>query len=177
MSIVQSASPLAGVSSGNYLLDPDRTTVKISAKTNWGLQTVRATFRLDEGGFRLDEEGNLVDVAAVIDAASFFSRNGKRDRHVKSSDFLDVERYPKISFQSQRSSHNEEDAVVLDGIVTIHGITEPVAVRVRDAAVEDGVARFSATARLDRMRFGVSHLPRRVGKQIDLSFDVVATRA
>jgi polyisoprenoid-binding protein YceI len=175
MSIVQSANPLAGTASGNYLLDPDRTTIQISAKANWGLQTVRASFRLDGGSFQIDEDGNLTDVAAVIDAESFFSRNTRRDRNIKSPNFLDVATYPKISFEGGPSTPHD-GGVLLNGLVSIHGVTEPVEVRVLDAAVEDGAARFSATARLDRTRFGMTHLPRRVGKLIDLSFAVVATR-
>ena len=62
---LQPATLLAAVAPGEYQLDPGRTSIDIKMKTNWGLQTVRATFRIDHGGFRVDGGGRLSSVSAT----------------------------------------------------------------------------------------------------------------
>jgi len=170
---LQPATLLAAVAPGEYQLDPGRTSIDIKMKTNWGLQTVRATFRIDHGGFRVDGGGRLSSVSAVIDAASFFSRNSRRDRHVKSADFLDVERYPTISFAADESRPTDE-GLVLSGIVTIHGVSEPADVQIDEAVMEGGVAKFEASAALDRRTFGITHMPRRIRNNVLLAIHAAA---
>ncbi len=171
----QATNMLADLEPGQYRFDPQRSSVRVKVTANWGLQRVRATFQIPEGSLRVTEDRTLSEVSAVIDPATFSSRNEKRDRHIMSADFLDVSRYPKISFTGGRTrSHG--DALILTGSITIHGKTESVDVRVVKASMEGEMARFEATAHLERDQFDVSHMPRRVGRAVELSYDVAATR-
>ena len=62
----------------------------------WGLATVRGVFR--EFGGRLDVRPSAVAGRLTIEAASLDTRNKRRDKHLRSADFFDVERYPRIVF-------------------------------------------------------------------------------
>lgn len=169
-------SRLTNLASGKYRIDPERSRLEIRIKGNWGLQRVRATFRIANGSLRVDDDGRLADVSAEIDPASFFSRNKKRDAHVKSADFLDVARYPTIAFTGAGVRREGED-LILTGTVRIHGVSESVDVRVVTATMEGTSARFQATVRLERARFGVLKMPRRIGDDVELSIDVLATHS
>jgi polyisoprenoid-binding protein YceI len=136
---------------------------------------VKATFELAQGALRVGDGGTLTNVSAEIDASSFYSRNGRRDKHVKSADFLDVTRYPTISFAG-RDLRSDAGELVLAGSVTIHGVTAPVDVRLGTVAMTDGLARLEASAALDRTRFGVTHMPKRIGREVSLTFKVGAAR-
>ena len=172
----QHTGALAGVEPGYYRLDPERSRVEIKMKANWGLQRVRATFQIKSGSLRVDADAGLSDVSAVIDPATFFSRNKKRDQHVKSADFLDAATYRQISFAGTGVRADGAD-LILSGSLTVHGVTESVDVRVvKVTMMEGGAARFAASACLDRGRFGVASMPSRIGKDVELSFDAVAAR-
>jgi len=64
-------------------------------------------------------------VTATIQAATIDTRNETRDNHMRSPDFLDVENYPEITFQSTGLRTSGDD-FELDGNLTIHGVTHPV---------------------------------------------------
>ena len=114
-------------------------------------------------------------VRAAIDAASFTSGNSQRDRDVTSATLLDAASYPVITFTSQQILQRGEDWV-MKGVVSAHGATDTVEVRVDPARVEDGVVRFRATARLDRTRLGVTMKKGMVGRGVELTIDAVAMR-
>jgi polyisoprenoid-binding protein YceI len=65
-------------------------------------------------------------IAVQIDAASIDSKDPKRDEHLKSPDFLDVEHYPYITFKSSRLALSDETNGQLYGDLTIRGVTKEV---------------------------------------------------
>ncbi len=96
----------------------------------------------------------------TIDASSVDTKEDKRDAHLRSADFLDVENHPNITFKSTRIT-KDGDTYSVDGDITIHGITKPVTLEVEGGGqVKDpwGGTRtgFSATARLSRKDFGLT---------------------
>jgi polyisoprenoid-binding protein YceI len=108
-------------------------------------------------------------VQAVIDARGLWTGEAQRDAHLKSPDFLDVERFPEITFQGEKVRLVGPIDAVLSGQITIRGVTRPVELNVRYNGQwqtpwwEDGVdkgpktrAGFVATARVNRHDFGVS---------------------
>lgn len=66
-------------------------------------------------------------VAVEIDAASIYSGVEQRDGHLKSADFLEVEKYPVITFKSTRVEPDGLDRALVHGDLTIRGVTRPVA--------------------------------------------------
>lgn len=99
-------------------------------------------------------------VKVVIQTASITTDNPKRDRHLKSGDFFDVEKYPTLEFQST-SVTKGEDGFILHGNLTMHGVTKEIAI----PFTLDGIgqdpwgntrAGFSGSLTLDRQEYGIN---------------------
>ena len=111
------------------------------------------------------EFGNLtgtlsIDDAAEVDASTINTRDGKRDEHLKSPDFFDVGKFPKLTFKSTKVE-KAGTGLKITGDLTIHGMTKPVVLTAEapTPTVKDpwgNVKRgFSATAKLSRKDFGL----------------------
>ena len=161
---------------GTYTLDPERTTIRADVKAMFGLLTVHGTFRLRAGQVSIAADQGASSVQASIEAGSFASGNTTRDADVVSASLLDAKAYPEITFTGQ-GARREGDGWVVPGSVTAHGTAVPAEVRVSDARLESGAARFRATARLDRTSFGVTKKKGMVGRTVDLVIEAVAQPA
>jgi polyisoprenoid-binding protein YceI len=144
-----------------WLIDPKHTLVEF-AVTYLTFTTVKGRFDGVSGTVRADAErlaGVSVDVE--IDAASLDTREGRRDTHLRSADFLDVERYPTITFTSTRVEPIDAERWLVHGDLTIRGTTRPI---VLDTLVKGrgrnpeglDVAGFAARAEIDRRDFGLT---------------------
>lgn len=126
---------------------------------------VRGLFSDLDGSIVLDEEnpGNS-RVNVEIDAASIDTRQEDRDAHLRSEDFLDVESYPKLTFESKRVEGldlEEGTSFKVIGDLTIRGTTKEVELdatfegRGQDPWGNQRVA-FSADTSIDRREFGLT---------------------
>ena len=150
-----SKTPIVGTS---WQIDPAHTLAEFAVK-HLMITTVRGRFGSVKGSVHVDSAKPLrPDIRIIIDAASIDSREPKRDEHLKSPDFLDVAKYPTISFVGKRLEGDITGEFRLIGDLTIRGVTREVAL---DASFEGqtkdpwGGERlgFSATARLNRKDF------------------------
>ena len=91
---------------GAWVLDPAGSSVEFVGKAFWGLVPVRGTFSTVSGQGTVGED-ETVSGQLVIDAASLNTKNNKRDTHLRSADFFNVEKYPTVSVTV--------DSAVLDG--------------------------------------------------------------
>jgi polyisoprenoid-binding protein YceI len=71
-----------------------------------------------------------LSVELEIDTASIITGVQKRDEHLKSADFFDAEKYPKITFKSTKSERTGFSSCKVSGDLTIHGITKSIAIDV-----------------------------------------------
>lgn len=99
-------------------------------------------------------------VAVEIDAASIDTREAKRDAHLRSADFFDVEQFPKLTFVST-SVKKAGDNLAVTGDLTIHGVTRPVVLDVEQAGGGKdpwGNERlvWSASTKINRKDFGLN---------------------
>jgi polyisoprenoid-binding protein YceI len=121
-----------------------------------GFATFHGTLNYDPA----DVAQSSVDVE--IDAASINTREGDRDTHLKSADFLDVAKYPVLRFQSKSVTHSQGKLVRVTGDLTIHGVSHEVAFDVegpsRPAVDPWGNSRMAASASLavSRKDFGLT---------------------
>jgi polyisoprenoid-binding protein YceI len=123
---------------------------------------VHGRFTKWSGSLELDEQDltrSKLDV--TIDAASIETREDKRDEHLRSADFLEVDKYPTITFKSTAITRDGEDTYRLVGDLTIHGVTRSVTLDVEGGArVTDpwGGTRtgFSAKTSISRKDFGLT---------------------
>lgn len=123
----------------------------------------------------------------TIDAASIFTEEQKRDDHLRSPDFLDVAKFPTITFQS-RAIEKKGDRYDVHGDLTIHGVTKPVVLEVEGGdQVKDpwGGTRtgFSAKTHVSRKEFGLTWNVALetggllVGDKIEITLEIEAIKA
>ena len=110
----------------SWTLDPHHTSVAFSAK-HLGVATVRGHFNKVEAQIELDdpEDPATGRGTVTVDAASITTANEQRDGHLRSADFLDVEKYPTITFEA-RSVTRAADDFKVTGDLTIKDITKEV---------------------------------------------------
>jgi polyisoprenoid-binding protein YceI len=90
------------------------------------ISNVRGEFKNTTGAVAIDDQDPSKSVVdAVIDATTIHTREDKRDAHLKSADFFDVEKYPKITFKSSKVE-KAGDGYKVAGELTLHGVTKPV---------------------------------------------------
>lgn len=156
-------------------------TLSAKAQTNWnvdashsklGFSVTHMMVSETEGKFKIYEgkvfsKSDLDFTDATIDfsvdAASINTDDEKRDGHLKSADFFDVEKFPKITFKSKSMKPGKiKGTYVLTGDLTMHGVTKTVTLTAIGASkiVKDpwGMERyaFKVTGKLNRKDFGLS---------------------
>ena len=144
-----------------WKIDPVHSHIEFSVK-HLMITTVKGRFTGVEGIVVIDEADfskSAVDVS--IDASSIDTREPQRDGHLRSADFLDVEKFPRLTFKSTRVGDRKGDEFTLTGNLTIHGVTREVVLHVtaegRSKDPWGGErAGFSATTKLNRKDYGLT---------------------
>jgi polyisoprenoid-binding protein YceI len=149
------------------------------------VSTVRGAFGKVSGAVTFDEQDPAKSsVEATIDVASVDTRNEKRDQHLKSADFLDVEKYPTIVFKSKKVTAGDKDHWRVTGDLTLHGVTKEVVLDVEGSPkpMKDPRGNLKlggvATTKINRKDFGVVwNSPLEgggvaVGDELDITIDV-----
>ncbi|MEU6404950.1 YceI family protein [Streptomyces sp. NPDC046985] len=111
---------------GTWLFDPPHTAIRFIAK-HVGMAHVHGRFTRFEGDIQIAENMAESHVFVRIDASSIATGNKTRDSHLRSADFLDVENYPYIEFESTRFVHRHGSKWTLQGTLTMHGMSRSVA--------------------------------------------------
>ncbi|CAM5258446.1 Polyisoprenoid-binding protein YceI OS=Streptomyces griseomycini OX=66895 GN=FHS37_003131 PE=4 SV=1 [Streptomyces griseomycini] len=122
---LESARQLELPPSGTWLFDPPHTAIRFIAK-HVGMAHVHGRFTRFEGGIRVAPDMADSQVSVRIDASSIATGNKTRDNHLRSADFLDVERYPYIDFVSTRFVYRGGSKWTLHGTLTMHGTSRSV---------------------------------------------------
>jgi polyisoprenoid-binding protein YceI len=108
--------------SGRWQLDPRRSSVEFRVRALWGVGTVKGHFDSYEG--RLDLSATPA-IELAIDADSLQTGNRRRDRHLRSPDFFDAEKHPRVRFLSD-SVDLEGDALRVRGRLSARGASLPL---------------------------------------------------
>lgn len=154
------AAPLAATAA-EYEIDPAHSFVEFRIQ-HLGFSWLYGRFNEMSGEFRHDPanpEASAIEVE--IDTASIDTNHAERDKHLRSSDFLDVERYPKAVFRTTGYSGTAEQGT-MTGELTLHGVTKPITLEVRKLGEGEDPwggyrAGFVATTVLDRRDFGIDY--------------------
>lgn len=143
-----------------WKLDSSHTIVEFSAK-HLMITTVKGRITDVEGTIYTDEKDpKNSSVEATLKAASIDTRTDQRDQHLRSADFLDVEKFPEIKFRSTRIQ-GDKQSFKLTGDLTIRDVTKPITLdiefggRTRDPWGGERVG-FSANGKIDRRDFGLT---------------------
>ena len=114
--------------SGDYTIDVSHTRIGIRARHAM-VTTVRGAFTDFSGEAHLDAaKPGASSVGIRIRTASIDTGQADRDAHLRSPDFLDVERYPELVFRSTAVEQLEDDTYEVTGDLTIRDVTRPVSV-------------------------------------------------
>jgi polyisoprenoid-binding protein YceI len=142
-----------------YAIDPAHSTIEFVVR-HLMIAKVRGRFTGVSGTIALPAEGYVpVSVEATIDTATIVTGEAQRDGHLKSADFFEVETFPAITFKSTQIRETG-DGFDLHGELTIHGTTQPVALKATyEGEVTDpwGNARYGyeAHGKISRKDFGL----------------------
>ena len=154
------ATPQAATTTWN--IDPVHSVVEFKVK-HMMISNVKGQFTGVKGVLTLDEaDPSKSHMEASIDAGSITTRDAQRDAHLKSADFLDVEKFPELWFKSTRISRVGNGGHTVAGDLTIHGITRNVVFTVEGPtpSAKDpwGNTRIglSATTKINRKDFGLN---------------------
>ena len=143
-----------GVDQGRWRLDPTRSSVEFHVRNFYGLMTVKGRFASYDGTLEL---GAQPAAQLTIDAASLDTRNRKRDKHLRSPDFFDVERHPHVRFTADSATGHGE-ALVLRGEFEAAGEQIPLEL-VAAVQVVDDELEVEAVTYVDQRRLGMTWSP------------------
>lgn len=143
-----------------YKIDPDHSSVSF---------TIRHLFSNTKGEFKkfegtIDYEPGQPETwktEATIQADSIDTNVAPRDKHLKSADFFDVEKYPTLTFKSTKLTATSDTKATMEGMLTIHGVEKPVTLDVDIHGVGKDPwgntrAGFTATTQINRKDFGLN---------------------
>lgn len=170
-------------------IDPVHTVAEFKVR-HMMISNVKGHFTGVTGVLTLDEQDiTKSHVEASIDAASINTREADRDTHLKSADFLDVEKFPTLTFTSTRVTRTGEGELQVEGDLTIHGVTRKVVFNVEGPTAPGkdpwGNTRIglTATTKINRKDFGLTWNAALetggilVGDEVTITFDVQAIKA
>jgi polyisoprenoid-binding protein YceI len=162
---------------GVWNLVPDRSTVSFKIRNMWGLISVKGRFTDFSGDGQITGKGAIFG-RLDIRAASLNTGIGKRDEHLRSADFFDVERFPEISVVVTAVEPSTGNTADLRATFSIKGVTSPLPLPVQVTVLDDGAVRVSAKTEVDRAQFdlGWNRLGM-VGKTATASADAYFVRA
>ncbi len=167
----------ASAQTGNWQIDPNHSSAQFSVR-HLGVSTVRGAFTKVSGTAMYDPaDPSKNSLEATIDASSVDTRVQMRDNDLRSPNFLDVQKFPNITFKSKKVKADVSGKLQITGDLTIHGVTKEVVLDVDgpSAPIKDpwGNQRIGASAstKINRKDFGVNGAPGVVGDDINITID------
>jgi|SRR5882757_3268280 len=173
---------LPGYVAGTWVLDPVHS--EASFVSRHLVSKVRGRFQKLEGVINAAENPLDSTITVSIDPTTIYTNNEMRDNHLRSGDFLEVEKYPAISFVSTGIRQNGDDFLV-DGNLSIKDVTKPITADLEFGGITagpDGAPRagFSASFEINRHDYNVNFSAVlesggvMVGDKISIQFEVEA---
>jgi polyisoprenoid-binding protein YceI len=168
-------SPQSALPVGSWRVDERAGELGFKVKTMWGLSTVKGRFERYEGELQVtpdDATGTL-----RIDAASLNTKNRKRDTHLRSADFFDVEQHPTVSFEL-RSATSGSPLLTVKGELEVAGRPVSLEFPVKLERLDGDGARLVGEVSVTREQAGLTwNRMGMMGEIADLSADVVLVRS
>jgi polyisoprenoid-binding protein YceI len=138
---------------GLWSVDPEQSEVAFAVKAMWGLATVRGVFGAYQGS--LNVRSGSATGALKIEAASLDTQNRRRDRHLRSPDFFDVERHPEIVFTAAALTPRP-DGLTVAGELAVGASRVWLDLPVTVEQVADGARRLEGEITISRSSAGMT---------------------
>lgn len=183
--VLFAAQSYAQVPAGKYDIDGMHSKVGFEIP-HLVISSVEGKFNTFSGTLDLQDKFEKSKTEVSVDVASIDTGVKDRDEHLKSADFFDAAKYPKMTFKSTKVEGKPESFKVT-GDLTIHGVTKKVTLegkflgKVKDAYGQQKVA-FNASGKINRKDFGLNwgkmvEAGPVVGDEVTLSFKIQAAPA
>ncbi|MFG2787300.1 YceI family protein [Streptomyces sp. NPDC048419] len=158
--MLQVARPPQLPPAGDWEVEPTHSSIGFTAR-HIGLARIHGRFNSFAGAVRISEPVEQSAMHVVMDAASIDTNVRMRDDHLRSADFLDVERFPTLEFYSDRFVHRGGNRWAVTGALSLHGVTRTVTLDMEYLGLGNGMegevrAACRATTELHRDDFTVS---------------------
>jgi polyisoprenoid-binding protein YceI len=163
---------------GRYAIDHRGSTITFKSRHLFGLAPVHGTMAISDGLVDIADPLTNSSVQAQIDTTSFDTGSGQRDRDARSPRFLDAERYPSMTFASERLARSE-GRWTLAGTLTVRDVARPVSLAIEWSTVTpERPTSFVvwATTRIDRTEFGLTAARGMAGRHLDVSARILGVR-
>lgn len=139
---------------GVWNLSPDRSSISFSIRNMWGLLRVKGRFTEFSGDGQLSGAGAIFG-RVDIRAAALDTGIRRRDEHLRSPDFFDVERFGEITVVVTAVHPSRGKSADLRANLTIKGNTAPLPLPVTISELDDGAIRIVGETKVDRAQFGL----------------------
>ncbi len=148
-------------SNTKWVLDPAHSEVLFKVK-HMMITNVKGEFRKFDASLEMEETNlSTASVGVTIDAASIYTNNDDRDKHLKSADFFDVENHKELTFKGSSFQKKEDDEFELKGMLTIRGVSKEVTLDVEFGGINkdpwgNEKAGFSLSGKFNRKDWGLN---------------------
>jgi polyisoprenoid-binding protein YceI len=115
----------------SYEIDASHTHPAFEADHFGGVSVWRGVFTASGGKIVLDREAKSGSVDVTIDMSSVLTGAPDLDKHLKSAEFLDVEKFPTATYKGKFSKFKDNAPIEVQGDLTLHGVTKPVTLTLR----------------------------------------------
>jgi polyisoprenoid-binding protein YceI len=147
-----------------------------------GYSWLSGRFNTFSGNFTYDEKNPSASTIQVdIDPASIDSNHAERDKHLRSDDFLDVDKFPEAGFKSTSFTETGDGKAILKGNLTLHGVTRPVTIDVEHIGHGKdpwgGYRRgFEGTTKITLADYGIKYNLGPKSEEVELTLSVEGIR-
>ena len=155
-------------------IDVARSSAKFSVEHVW-VERVTGTVPIESGTVTLDPNSLVpTSVTATLDCADLKTDDPDRDAALRSSDFFDSGRFSTWTFTSTKIVPTGPSSFGMDGLLTIHGVTQPEHLDVTIAGTRQAPA-FHAAGKIDRktFRMKMTRLDPVIGNPVDVTINVM----
>jgi polyisoprenoid-binding protein YceI len=139
---------------GDWTLDAQASSIRLTTRIMWGLAPVKGVFREVSGVGTVAPSGE-VSGSLRIGAASIDTRNARRDEHLRAADFFDAEVHPAIVFELTGAQPSGQK-VVMTGTLTVRDRAVPLSFEAVVTHPRQAEVRLDAEVRVDRTELGLT---------------------
>jgi polyisoprenoid-binding protein YceI len=166
----------AGAADEIYLSDPGHTYASFETG-HLGISWIRGRFNATSKVV-IDRASRKGSIEATIDAKSVNTGHDARDKHIRSEDYLDVDKFPTITFRSSQLKFDGDALVAADGDLTIMGVTKPATLKVTlfrciaHPVNKKEMCGADASTAIKRSEFGIKRGAVGIGDDVKISIQI-----
>jgi polyisoprenoid-binding protein YceI len=177
--VILGARPVLGAQAETWTVDPVHSTAQFTAR-HFGIVPVIGTIPIEKATVALNAGSQIpIAVSAELDASKLDTHNDMRDGDLRSAHYFDVASTPEIRFASTNVEGTDPKHFTIDGNLTMHGETHPVALNAEVIASGKSprgrsIIAYGASLTIDRTQWGMTYGPLVVGNSVDISLNIEA---